>query len=251
MHPKCRKRALRRADRLPLGRREVGVCRSASCKPGVFARGPAARRLRRRRRWRRTAAGPQSRQRPARVHHQPDRPALPRIRTGTIYHRDGHRSGRRPADLLAFRRRRPGPVPASPPAARCPSPSRPISRIRPTLDANNAYLVQISVSDGRTSTVLNLTVNVTNVGPDAFRVEPRRHRLQPSRCSSPPCPTARAGCSSSSGRARSGSSIRPPGRRGDAVPRHRRPDHDRRRARPARLRPRPQFRRRAAPSTSS
>jgi glucose/arabinose dehydrogenase len=37
-------------------------------------------------------------------------------------------------------------------------------------DANNAYLVQIAVSDGRTSTILNLVVNVTNVGPDGFRV---------------------------------------------------------------------------------
>jgi glucose/arabinose dehydrogenase len=37
-------------------------------------------------------------------------------------------------------------------------------------DANNAYLVQIAVSDGRSSTVLNLVVNVTNVGPDGFRV---------------------------------------------------------------------------------
>ena len=37
-------------------------------------------------------------------------------------------------------------------------------------DGNNAYEVQIAVSDGRTSTVQNLTVNVTNVGPDNFRV---------------------------------------------------------------------------------
>ena len=37
-------------------------------------------------------------------------------------------------------------------------------------DANNAYLVQISVSDGRASALLDLTVNVTNVGPDNFRV---------------------------------------------------------------------------------
>ncbi len=39
-------------------------------------------------------------------------------------------------------------------------------------DANgdNAYQVQIQVSDGTTSTVLNLTVNVTNDGPDNFRV---------------------------------------------------------------------------------
>jgi glucose/arabinose dehydrogenase len=37
-------------------------------------------------------------------------------------------------------------------------------------DSNNVYLVQIAVSDGTTSTVQNLTVNVTNVGPDAFRV---------------------------------------------------------------------------------
>jgi glucose/arabinose dehydrogenase len=37
-------------------------------------------------------------------------------------------------------------------------------------DANNAYLIQIAVSDGMTSTVQDLTVNVTNVGPDAFRV---------------------------------------------------------------------------------
>ena len=37
-------------------------------------------------------------------------------------------------------------------------------------DANNVYLVQISVSDGATSTVHNLAVTVTNVGPDAFHV---------------------------------------------------------------------------------
>jgi len=37
-------------------------------------------------------------------------------------------------------------------------------------DANNVYLVQISVSDGATSAVLDLAVTVTNVGPDAFRV---------------------------------------------------------------------------------
>ena len=37
-------------------------------------------------------------------------------------------------------------------------------------DQNNVYLVQISVSDGITSTVLDLAVTVTNVGPDAFHV---------------------------------------------------------------------------------
>lgn len=37
-------------------------------------------------------------------------------------------------------------------------------------DGNNVYLVQISVSDGTTSAVLNLAVTVTNVGPDAFHV---------------------------------------------------------------------------------
>jgi glucose/arabinose dehydrogenase len=37
-------------------------------------------------------------------------------------------------------------------------------------DGNNSYAVQIAVSDGRTSSVLNLVVNVTNVGPDNFRV---------------------------------------------------------------------------------
>jgi len=37
-------------------------------------------------------------------------------------------------------------------------------------DRNNAYLVQIAVSDGMTSSVLNLTVTVTNSGADAFRV---------------------------------------------------------------------------------
>ena len=37
-------------------------------------------------------------------------------------------------------------------------------------DANNVYLVQISVSDGATSSVLDLAVTVTNVGPDAFHV---------------------------------------------------------------------------------
>ena len=37
-------------------------------------------------------------------------------------------------------------------------------------DRNNAYLVQVAVSDGMTSIVQDLIVNVTNVGPDAFRV---------------------------------------------------------------------------------
>lgn len=37
-------------------------------------------------------------------------------------------------------------------------------------DQNNVYLVQISVSDGLASAVLNLAVTVTNAGPDAFRV---------------------------------------------------------------------------------
>lgn len=37
-------------------------------------------------------------------------------------------------------------------------------------DRNNVYQVRIGVSDGTTSAVLNLTVTVTNVGPDAFRV---------------------------------------------------------------------------------
>ena len=37
-------------------------------------------------------------------------------------------------------------------------------------DTNNIYLVQISVSDGATSAVLDLAVTVTNAGPDAFHV---------------------------------------------------------------------------------
>ncbi len=37
-------------------------------------------------------------------------------------------------------------------------------------DQNNVYQVQLSVSDGTTSAVLNLAVTVTNVGPDAFEV---------------------------------------------------------------------------------
>ena len=37
-------------------------------------------------------------------------------------------------------------------------------------DGNNVYLVQISVSDGTTSAVLDLAITVTNVGPDAFHV---------------------------------------------------------------------------------
>jgi len=37
-------------------------------------------------------------------------------------------------------------------------------------DQNNIYLVQISVSDGSTSAVLDLAVTVTNIGPDAFRL---------------------------------------------------------------------------------
>ena len=37
-------------------------------------------------------------------------------------------------------------------------------------DSNNVYLVQIAVSDGTTSSTLNLAVTVTNVGPDGFRV---------------------------------------------------------------------------------
>lgn len=36
-------------------------------------------------------------------------------------------------------------------------------------DSNNIYLVQIAVSDGTTSATLDLSVTVTNVGPDAFR----------------------------------------------------------------------------------
>ncbi len=37
-------------------------------------------------------------------------------------------------------------------------------------DANNVYLVRIAVSDGANTTNLDLSVTVTNVGPDAFRV---------------------------------------------------------------------------------
>jgi len=37
-------------------------------------------------------------------------------------------------------------------------------------DQNNVYLVQIAVSDGTTSTTLDLAVTVTNAGPDAFHV---------------------------------------------------------------------------------
>lgn len=37
-------------------------------------------------------------------------------------------------------------------------------------DANNVYLVQIAVSDGFASAVLDLAVTVTNAGPDGFRV---------------------------------------------------------------------------------
>ncbi|HEV2815909.1 MAG TPA: PQQ-dependent sugar dehydrogenase [Allosphingosinicella sp.] len=37
-------------------------------------------------------------------------------------------------------------------------------------DSNNVYLVQIAVSDGFTSAVLDLAVTVTNAGPDSFRV---------------------------------------------------------------------------------
>ena len=37
-------------------------------------------------------------------------------------------------------------------------------------NADNAYQVQIQVSDGSTSAVLDLVVNVTNAGPDGFRV---------------------------------------------------------------------------------
>lgn len=37
-------------------------------------------------------------------------------------------------------------------------------------DRDNVYLVQISVSDGTTSAVLNLAVTVTNAGADSFRV---------------------------------------------------------------------------------
>ena len=37
-------------------------------------------------------------------------------------------------------------------------------------DQNNIYLVQIAVSDGTTSTTLDLALTVTNVGPDAFHV---------------------------------------------------------------------------------
>lgn len=37
-------------------------------------------------------------------------------------------------------------------------------------DTNNVYQVTLQVSDGATSTTLNLAVTVTNVGPDGFRV---------------------------------------------------------------------------------
>lgn len=37
-------------------------------------------------------------------------------------------------------------------------------------DGNNVYLVTIAVSDGTTSVTLNLSVTVTNAGPDGFRV---------------------------------------------------------------------------------
>jgi glucose/arabinose dehydrogenase len=37
-------------------------------------------------------------------------------------------------------------------------------------DRNNVYLVQIAVSDGFTSAVRDLTITVTNAGPDGFRV---------------------------------------------------------------------------------
>lgn len=37
-------------------------------------------------------------------------------------------------------------------------------------DANNVYQVQLAVSDGANTATLNLSVTVTNVGPDAFRV---------------------------------------------------------------------------------
>lgn len=37
-------------------------------------------------------------------------------------------------------------------------------------DGNNVYQVTLSVSDGTTSTTLNLAVTVTNAGPDGFRV---------------------------------------------------------------------------------
>lgn len=37
-------------------------------------------------------------------------------------------------------------------------------------DANNVYLVTLQVSDGTASATLNLSITVTNVGPDGFRV---------------------------------------------------------------------------------
>lgn len=37
-------------------------------------------------------------------------------------------------------------------------------------DGNNVYLVTIAVSDGTTSVTLNLSITVTNAGPDGFRV---------------------------------------------------------------------------------
>ena len=37
-------------------------------------------------------------------------------------------------------------------------------------DTNNVYLVTLQVSDGTTSMTLNLSVTVTNAGPDGFRV---------------------------------------------------------------------------------
>jgi glucose/arabinose dehydrogenase len=37
-------------------------------------------------------------------------------------------------------------------------------------DRNNVYVVQVAVSDGQTSVTLDVTITVTNAGPDAFRV---------------------------------------------------------------------------------
>ncbi len=103
-------------------------------------------------------------------------------------------------------------------------------------DRNNVYLVQISVSDGTTSAVLNLAVTVTNVGPDGFRVaRVGTGFAQPLYLTAVPDGSGRVFVVEKDGLIR----ILNPAAgtvAGDSVPRPRRPDFDHRRTRPARAR---------------
>ena len=196
--------------------------------------GPAPRRLRRRgRKWRRRHAGAG----------QP----------GAGDHLAGHRERRRRTAPARSIRRPPPTRTATPSPSRSPAaPTGPTSRSPPRgalsfaqnpdfefpadADQNNVYLVQIAVSDGKTSATLDLDVTVTNAGPDAFRVARVGTGFgQPLYLTGVPDGSGRVFVVQKEGRIR----ILNPATgaiAADPVPRSDRPDLDRRRARPARLR---------------